>query len=446
MAILPSLLIGAKTLYNTYTKPNTNKPPASSVQPKQNPYYSGSSSSSSIVKQNPVYGGVSQDNMVEREVAVQPATNTSSNDYILQQQRELAEAQRRSRIAALDKQKDNELANLDTEQAGIDPYYYSKRNQAAAQSDIGAMNFAQFMAARGIKGNAGAMPEIYRNAGLQNQIGALDQSQAQVNADIGRRRTGIQNAYESDVVNANADIDAQALKNYIDQMNADRVFKLQQDSANREQMRYNDTRRDTEREQYVSTLGRFSDDYQAEINRVQNDNDTSNDWQLAMLQAARQRKILGISPEQQTAEAIRKTQLDNEAQEIANRYAPQIAQGQLDQLKLENEYKRLVNAGYTKEQAADLAAKYASIRQGDRQLDISQQNANTSANKGSLQYKDYVSMGRDMLDKGITVEDELGNKTYQRINTPQQTLDWVKGLPLSAEEKARLANDLGLSK
>lgn len=46
-----------------------------------------------------------------------------------------------------------------------------------------------------------------------------------------------------------------------------------------------------ERQQYMDTIGRFAQDYTAEINRVTNDGDPSNDWQLPILQAAKQQKI-----------------------------------------------------------------------------------------------------------------------------------------------------------
>ena len=147
-------------------------------------------------------------------------------DYI----RQLQEAQRQSRIAALDKARNAALGALDTEQASVKPMYYDKRNQAAAASDVGAMNFAQYMAARGIKGASGAMPEIYRQAGLQGQIGALDRQEAANLAAIERQRANVESGYASDVASANADVESQALQAYINQWNNDRQYALQQAS------------------------------------------------------------------------------------------------------------------------------------------------------------------------------------------------------------------------
>ena len=243
----------------------------------------------------------------------------------------LAEAQRAARIAALDKAKGQALAALDTEKDTIAPIYYDKRNQAAAQSDVGAMNFAQYMAARGIKGAAGAMPEIYRNASLQGQLGALDRQEGAQLGAIERQRSNIESGYASDVAAANAAIEAQAMQANLDQYNADRAYQMQamqnainQYNAERDYMmqqaaleweikRANQERQkaaeDAARQEWLTTIGRYADDYQAQINAVQNDGDPSNDWQIPYLQAARQNKISDLE-----AAAAKQAQQDFENQ------------------------------------------------------------------------------------------------------------------------------------
>lgn len=299
---------------------------------------------------------------VTQPVVTQPVTTQQQAQVDVQQYlNELKEAQKQSRYAALDSAKANALTDLDTyktnqkatldtsknnnltaynnalassntaydaEQATIEPAYYDKRNQAAAASDVGAMNFAQYMAARGIRGAAGAMPEIYRNASLQGQIGSLDRAEAQDLTDLAGRRTatqtaydnnvanlntnyeadlaallsdydtrklGIQSAYDSDYAQASADVDAASLQAYIDQMNADRLYTLQQQQLAQEKeiadMSYKEKETDAAKQAWLDTIGQFSNDYAAEINKVQGDNDTSNDWQIAYLQAARQKKL-----------------------------------------------------------------------------------------------------------------------------------------------------------
>jgi len=72
------------------------------------------------------------------------------------------------------------------------------------------------------------MPEVYRQAGLQGQIGALDRQEASDMAGIERQRSNVESGYASDVAAAEADIEAQAMQAYIDQYNANRQYALSQ--------------------------------------------------------------------------------------------------------------------------------------------------------------------------------------------------------------------------
>lgn len=170
---------------------------------------------------DPMSGGTPKEN-----TQLKPPPPDPMEEY-RRMQEELKAQQRQSRIASLDTARNNALTALDTEKSSVQPMFYNKRNQAAAASDVNAMNFAQYMASRGIKGAAGAMPEIYRNAGLQGQIGALDQQEAGVLSNIERQRGLINTNYESDVANANADIESQAMQNLMDQWNRNREYNLQ---------------------------------------------------------------------------------------------------------------------------------------------------------------------------------------------------------------------------
>jgi hypothetical protein len=309
------------------------------------------------------------------------------------------------------------------------------------------------------------MPEIYRNNALQGQIGALDQAEAGDLARIERDKNNINANYNSDVVNATADTEAQSLQNYLSQMNTDRAYNLQADNQRFNQamakQEYGDTQLEQQKSEYANNINRFYNDYQSEINRVTNDNDTSNDWQLAYLEAARQQKLAGVSDIQTEQLKTKEEQLDNEAKSISNKYASQIAQGQLDQLTLENEYKKLVNSGYNKQVAADIAYKNAQTRNvgASEALGYARLNWEKDPNnpdninklgKGSLQYKDYVSMGRDMLDKGYQGTDNTagsptyGQSTYTKVYSRDQVHAWIDGLSLSKDDKAKLANDIGL--
>lgn len=166
-----------------------------------------------------------------------------------------------SYITALENALRSNISQLESELAKIQPFYYDKRNEAAASSDIGALNFAQYMASRGVKGAAAGLPEIYRNAALQQRIGTLDAAEAQDVAEVERTRSDVQREYEANLANvlknyasdlqaledyylrqksglgsafeqdrlaALAGIDAQRLQATIEQMNRDRQFGLQE--------------------------------------------------------------------------------------------------------------------------------------------------------------------------------------------------------------------------
>ncbi len=191
---------------------------------------------------------------------------------------EMKAAQKQARYAALDKQYQASQSALNSEQSAIAPQYYNKRNQAAGQSDLAALNFAQRAAARGIKGNGGTMPEIYRNAALQGQIGALDQQEAAANADIERRRSGLTSSYEADKSAADADIEAQAMQNYINQMNANRQYDLAlgeqtgtingQDTLEKQQFDYNKT--STNPTVYAQILANKKQELENKAQEIQN--------------------------------------------------------------------------------------------------------------------------------------------------------------------------------
>lgn len=131
-------------------------------------------------------------------------------------------------LASLDKMYDAQLEAIAEEEAGVRPRYYDERNRIQGQSDVNALNFAQYMAGRGIQGSAGGMNELYRNAALQGELGRLGRQEQATYDSLARDRARLKNAYESDKVLAASDIEAQGLQSLINQMNADRAFGLQE--------------------------------------------------------------------------------------------------------------------------------------------------------------------------------------------------------------------------
>lgn len=92
------------------------------------------------------------------------------------------------------------------------------------------------------------------------------------------------------------------LQNYQNIVNQLKTLQgLDESSYNRYNDDYKKTQdlQDKEKQNFIDTMGQYYNDYQAQINTLEGDNDTSNDWQIPYLKIARQQKIQA----QQTAEA-----------------------------------------------------------------------------------------------------------------------------------------------
>lgn len=224
------------------------------------------------------------------------------------------------RTSALQKIRDDALSGLgtsrntamtgyDSEAAALKPQYYNQRNQMGAQSDVGAKNFAEFMASRGIRGAAGGMPEIYRNAALQGNIGASKMQQSAAENDIGRRRSNtesefatrqadVNRSYEQDLSQAQADIESDITQQYLAEMQRADQQRIADLAAQGMTSIGQPTAQTVQ-----NTAGAYSDNYQTRINDLQNDNDPSNDYQIPYLQAARQQKIKDQEESQAALEA-----------------------------------------------------------------------------------------------------------------------------------------------
>jgi hypothetical protein len=254
-----------------------------------------------------VYGDVQTPSNTASIIA-QPKEKTSagSNDY-LKEMEKLRKAQRDARIESLKKARDTALSGLEGEESTIDPYYYDKRNQAAAASDVGALNFAQYMASRGIKGSAAGMPEIYRNASLQQQIGGLDRQQAAERSDIARRRSGIESAYASDVASAEADIEAQTMQDYINNMRTIQAQRIADNAAKGltstgELTLAGKNAQNSELERQAALIAQANyENIQEEIDRIAAID--PNDPLIPYLQAERQKKIKNERKRQRTENA-----------------------------------------------------------------------------------------------------------------------------------------------
>ena len=195
-----------------------------------------------------------------------------------QPQSDLYALQEKKRIAALEAQKRSALASLKTEKQQINPAFNTALTNVAGQSARQARNLAEYLAQRGqTQSGIAAQSEMQRYSDLMGQQGLLEQQRANALSDIAQRETQVRSAY-----------DEGALQALLDRQIGETEYQRQQTEQ--------------QRAEGINTVGRYGQDYAAEINRIQSEiarGDNSRAYLLPYLQMARQDKVAGI----QTAEA-----------------------------------------------------------------------------------------------------------------------------------------------
>jgi len=134
-------------------------------------------------------------------------------------------------------------------------------------------------------GGAVAQGDIAQSVITQGALGESRQQEQALRADIERRMTEAQMLRDQGIATAQSEADITMLQNRLNELDTLEAKKV----ANEAQAKAD----------YLATIGQFYGDYQAEINRVKNDGDPSNDWQLPFLQQARQEKIANQGLDQQ---------------------------------------------------------------------------------------------------------------------------------------------------
>lgn len=151
-------------------------------------------------------------------------------DYEADLQR-LKEQQKQQAIADLEQQKQQSLSSLNAEEATIKPTYYKKKDTANVQNQVSAKNFHEYLVNSGRSNSGiGAQYEISRQNTLQRNLNDLNKEEASAIADVARRKTDVNNAYNSGLTSANAQIEA----NYITNLLNERQKAWEREQAERE--------------------------------------------------------------------------------------------------------------------------------------------------------------------------------------------------------------------
>lgn len=143
----------------------------------------------------------------------------------------LKEAQRNAAVADLENTRNQALSNLQAERGQNAATYNTQRSSANAQNRLSARNFQEYLASTG-RANSGlsAQARMQNANNLNTSINNLNTGEAAAIADINRRTTDAQNAYNTGLAGANAQIEA----NYIQNLLNERDKQLQRDLQERQ--------------------------------------------------------------------------------------------------------------------------------------------------------------------------------------------------------------------
>ena len=141
----------------------------------------------------------------------------------------LKAAQQQAAVADLENTRNQALSNLQAEQAQNRATYNTQRSSANAQNRLSARNFQEYLASTG-RANSGlsAQAKMQYGNNLNTSLNTLNAGEAAALADINRRTTDAQNAYNSGLASANANIQANYIQNLLDQRNKELERDLQE--------------------------------------------------------------------------------------------------------------------------------------------------------------------------------------------------------------------------
>ena len=141
----------------------------------------------------------------------------------------LKTAQRDAAVANLQNTRDQALSNLEAERTSNAALFNQQRSSANAQNRLNAKNFQEYLAQTG-RANSGlsAQARMQNANNLNTSINNLNLGEAGALADINRRSTLAQNAYNTGLAGANAQIEADYIKNLLNERDKELQRQLQE--------------------------------------------------------------------------------------------------------------------------------------------------------------------------------------------------------------------------
>lgn len=210
--------------------------------------------------------------------------NSYYNDYLSQQQEALRQAQKAQEEAARQRTQAAVYAN----NAYI-PQVNAQTDKQLQQAYISAQqaksSAPQSLAAMGYTGGATESSLLGLDTNYQNQRNNLETSR---NTSLDQIR---QNANQ---IQASGDASLADLASQYYSQNAAAAANAAQMAQQQSnwQAQFDAQQKAQEKQDFANTANAYYSNFQARINTLQNDGDTSNDWQIPILQANREQKIL----------------------------------------------------------------------------------------------------------------------------------------------------------
>lgn len=259
-------------------------------------------------------------------------TSTYQNDV-----QRLSEMQKKNSVEQFKQARDKSIMQLDKQKEEIGPTYQNQRNMASASSQLGARNFAEYLANRGLTNSgASAQGEINRQSALQNTFGNLGVSEAKAYDNIATAKTNAEFDYLNNITNANNQIEADYFAKVLE--------KNEQERAEMEALK-------------KQSLYQYADDFQARIDSLLAQGYPPDSKEVIQLQSLRGEKIAN----QQSAlanNALTRVQMGYSNAQIANalqmpiedvealaQYYKQLNQNELTSSNLNIEAQKLNNTG-----------------------------------------------------------------------------------------------------
>ncbi len=141
----------------------------------------------------------------------------------------LKTAQRDAAIADLENTRNQALSNLQAERNQNAAAYNQQRSVANAQNRLSAKNFQEYLASTG-RANSGlsAQARMQNANNLSTNLNYLNTGEAGALADINRRTTLANDAYNTGLAGANANIEAKYIQNLLNERERARQAELQE--------------------------------------------------------------------------------------------------------------------------------------------------------------------------------------------------------------------------